>query len=112
MYKILLLEDYETDAELAVRVLHKAGLSFEHQRVETRAAFLQQATNWKPDVIISDFMLPELTALDALALLVEYSIDIPLVLVTGSQTEEIAVQCLKAGAVDYLLKSSLTRLLM
>ncbi len=108
--KILILEDRQTDADLAVRELHRAGLKFEFERVETKDQFLDALKRFDPDLILSDYTLPQFNGLEALQLLKEANIDRPFILCTGSLTEELAVECMKQGAADYILKTSLTRL--
>ena len=110
LLRILLLEDVQNDAELIQHELRKAHILFSARCVETREAFLQSLDEFLPDIIISDFSLPGFDALGALALLKEISMEIPFILVTGSQSEEVAVQCMQAGADDYILKATLKRL--
>lgn len=108
--RILIIEDQVTDAELAERELRKASISFISRRVETKAALLQELQDFEPDLILSDYGLPQFTGLEALRLLKQQKIEVPFILVTGSLTEEVAVECMKEGADDYILKSSLKRL--
>ena len=108
--KILLLEDNVYDAELIERELKKANLNFVTERVDSRAELLAKIPVFNPDLIISDFNMPQLNALEALELLQAHDYKIPFILVTGSQTEEVAVDCIRKGANDYILKYSLTRL--
>ena len=108
--RILILEDQPTDAELAVRELRRAQLEFEFKRVETRDEFLDALKDFEPNLILSDYGLPQFNGLEALRLLKELKIDLPFILCTGSLTEEVAVECMKQGASDYILKSSLKRL--
>lgn len=107
---ILLLEDVANDAELIERELSKAGILFTTLRVETRDEFCQALKSFAPDIILADFSLPQYSALDALRHLKEANSNVPLILVTGSHSEEVAVQCMKEGADDYILKVSLRRL--
>src|SRR5437660_2781528 len=108
--RILILEDVATDAELIERELRKANIAFTSQRVETKEDFSKALTEFEPDIIISDYGLPQFSGLEALRLLKEKDIPAPFILVTGSLTEEIAVLCMKEGADDYILKASLKRL--
>jgi two-component system cell cycle sensor histidine kinase/response regulator CckA len=107
---ILLVEDVSADAELIQHVLRKSGLDFTVRCVQSKKAFLKELRGAPPDVIISDFSMPQFNALDALHLLKSHRVNLPFILVTGSQSEETAVQCIHEGADDYILKSSLTRL--
>lgn len=108
--KILIVEDVATDAELIAMELENAALAFSYHRVESKEDLLHHLKHNTPDIVISDYSLPRLNALDALRIKNEYDPYIPFILVTGAQTEEIAVECIKKGADDYILKSSLTRL--
>ena len=108
--RILILEDVPTDAELARRELRDAGISFVSKRVETRDAFLAQLEKFAPDVILCDYMLPQFDGLSALRITRERFPHIPVIMFTGSINEETAVECIKAGAADYVLKTHLTRL--
>lgn len=106
---LLLLEDSATDAELLGARLKAADVPATLTRVATRDAFAQAlAEPW--DAIIADFRLPGFDALEALDLVTARGVDIPVIVVTGAVGEEVAVECMKRGAVDYLLKDRLTRL--
>ena len=108
--RILILEDTATDAELVERELRKAKVLFSSKRVDTKEAFLREIEEFAPDIILSDFSLPQFNGLEALRLLRERETGTPFILVTGSLTEEVAVECMKEGATDYILKTSLKRL--
>lgn len=108
--RILIVEDSDLDAESIERELRKAGIQFEATRVTTKKQFLKEIGNRTLDLILSDYCLPQFSGLEALHLLKAHRYEAPFVLVTGSQTEEVAVECMKEGAADYILKSSLTRL--
>jgi PAS domain S-box-containing protein len=110
LLKILFLEDLPSDAELAIMQLMKEGLTFEHLRVETKAEFINALKNFRPDIVISDYMLPTYNGLHALLDKIEIDPLLPFILYTGSINEEIAVQCMKAGATDYIIKEHMTRL--
>src|SRR5262245_38639133 len=103
---ILLVEDNTNDAELIVSELNKAQLHFHAHKVDTPEDFLEALDDFQPHVILADYSLPQFTALDALRLLRQKQSDVPLILVTGSHSEEVAVECMKEGAEDYILKSS------
>jgi diguanylate cyclase (GGDEF)-like protein/PAS domain S-box-containing protein len=108
--RILLLEDNISDSELICHELRKAGLEFVAQRVDTKDDYLRELADFSPEIILADYALPQFNAVQALQLLKKANLEIPLILVTGSQTEEVAVSCMKEGADDYILKSSLRRL--
>jgi diguanylate cyclase (GGDEF)-like protein/PAS domain S-box-containing protein len=108
--RILLLEDSPPDAELAERELRKAQISFISKRVDTKDDFERETRDFSPDLILADFHLPQFTALEAIHYLKTEDLDIPVILFTGSLTEEIAALCIKQGADDYILKSKTARL--
>lgn len=107
--RILILEDSPTDTELMLYELRSSKLEVDWQRVETEADYLSQL-NASFDVIIADYNMPQFQAMRALQILQERGLDIPLIIVSGSINEEVAVECMKQGATDYLLKDRLVRL--
>jgi len=108
--RILILEDVPTDAELMERELRKTGLKYASIRVDTRDAFLKELGDFSPDIVLSDYSLPRFTGLEAIGLVKERFPLIPIIIVTGSLSEVTAVECMKAGAADYVLKDNLVRL--
>ncbi|HEV7803032.1 MAG TPA: EAL domain-containing protein [Burkholderiales bacterium] len=109
--RVLLVEDEPLDAELCEHELRGAGFAFLSQRVYTRAAYTEALTSFAPDVILSDFSMPtDLDGFAALAIAREHASDIPFVFVSGTIGEERAVEAMKAGATDYVLKDRLNRL--
>lgn len=106
---VLLLEDSPADAELMVEELRQAGFEPNWQRVQTESEYLAQLDKL-PDLILADYSLPQFDGLRALQLLKGRGLDIPFIIVSGCIGEEVAVQCMKDGAADYLLKDRLTRL--
>jgi PAS domain S-box-containing protein len=110
LLKILFVEDLLSDAELAILELRKEGLRFEHTRVDTRSEFIKALNDFRPDIVISDYMMPSYNGMQALKDAHELDPLVPFILCTGSMNEETAVECLKAGANDYIIKEHLTRL--
>ncbi|HEY6158167.1 MAG TPA: response regulator [Gemmatimonadales bacterium] len=108
--RILVVEDNLEDARLAEWELHRAGLEFTARRVTTRPAFEQALREFHPDLIVADHNLPQFSGAAALELAREIAPGTPFILVTGSLDEETAVEYMKAGAVDYILKDRLARL--
>ncbi len=108
--RILILEDSLADADLLQRELRKGGLPFAARRVETRDDFVQQLEEFQPDLILADYSLPSFDGLAALELVRRKSPEIPFVFVSGSIGEERAIEALRLGATDYLLKDRLSRL--
>lgn len=108
--RILLLEDNALDAELIAAQLRLAKLSFDIHRVWTRDTFLAALSGHRFDIILSDHLLPGFDGDSALALAREHSPGLPFIFVSGTLTEELAVQALKRGARDYVVKQRLQRL--
>jgi PAS domain S-box-containing protein len=108
--RILFVEDLPSDTELAEREIRKSGLEFSSQRVDTKDAFLKALEVFRPDVIVSDYSMPEFDGMQALKLTLERDARLPFILLTGSMNEETAVACMKAGASDYVIKEHMTRL--
>jgi len=109
--KILFIEDVLQDAELIWREIGKEGLQFSHELVSTQNEYLEALNSTPPDIIISDFSLPKFDGLTALEIRNKICPMTPFILVTGSVNEEVAVECMKSGADDYILKNNLVRLL-
>ncbi|MBD2740093.1 EAL domain-containing protein [Coleofasciculus sp. FACHB-1120] len=107
--QILLLEDSLADAELTLHELCLSGFKSNWQRVETEADYLAQL-HPGIELILADYSLPQFNALRALQLLQERGLDIPFIVITGTVSEEVVVECMKQGAADYLLKDRLMRL--
>ena len=107
--KVLIVEDSPDDAELMVAQLRRAGLEFVWERVETEADFLAELKKL-PDIILSDYSLPQFTGLRAVELLRASGLNLPLILISGTMGEEAAVEAMRRGATDYLLKDRIARL--
>ncbi len=108
--RILIVEDVENDAELALRELRRAGLACDARRVETAAEYKKALEEFQPHVILSDFSMPHFDGMEALRIARQSYPDIPFLFVSGTLGEEYAVRALKNGATDYVLKSNLVRL--
>ena len=106
---LLLLEDSPADAELMIEALRESGFDPTFRRVQSKDAYLRELDQ-PPDFILSDYSMPQFTARDALRLMKERGLDLPFIIVSGCIGEEMAVECMKAGAADYLLKDRLGRL--
>jgi diguanylate cyclase (GGDEF)-like protein len=107
--RVLIVEDQVADAELMVRVLGRAGYRLDWQRVETKSDYAA-AVESLPDIVLADYSVPGFGALEALEFLRARRAEVPLIVVTGELRDEAAVDCIKRGAADYLLKDRLARL--
>ena len=108
--RVLLVEDSEADAELVRRELRRGGFEVTSERVETREA-MAAALNSEPwDLVISDYTMPSFDALGALSVVRDHGADIPVIIASGTIGEETAVDALRAGARDFIVKGRLMRL--
>ncbi len=108
--RVLLVEDNEDDADLLLIHLKKGGFDPVCERVETLQAMKTALSSKKFDIVISDYKLPHFSGRDALSLLKENRSDTPFIIVSGTIGEESAVEIMKAGASDYIMKNNLKRL--
>ena len=108
--RFLLVEDSVADNELIIRALHNGGFTFTSTTVKTPEPFRQHVRSHRPDIMLADYNLGEWRGLDALDILHDEGLDIPLILVTGALGEVTAVDCIRQGVSDYVLKGALTRL--
>ena len=108
--RVLVLEHVPEDAELVLWELNRAGLELQADVVATREDFLARVKERVYDVVLADYRLPNWSGLDALDLLRRHGKEIPFFLVTGTLGEEAAVECIKRGVTDYILKQNLARL--
>jgi signal transduction histidine kinase len=109
--RALIIEDSEDDALLILSELEAAGYEVEHQRVYSKQGMLgalRGESEW--DIILSDHNLPGFSSTEALLLLLQHNIDIPLIIVSGTIGEEVAVEAMKAGAQDFVMKGHLSKL--
>jgi signal transduction histidine kinase len=107
---ILMLEDNPTDSELAGHTLRRGGVRFTATRVETEEDFIRELDENPPDLILSDYALPGFDGYAALDIAKRKVPNIPFIFVTGTMGEEVAIETLKSGATDYVLKHRLARL--
>src|SRR6266853_270660 len=109
--RILVAEDSEADAELVQRELKRGGLDFQSRRVQTESDFRRELDEFQPHLVISDFSMPQFNGREALAIARESRGDIPFIFISGTIGENVAVEMMKAGADDYVMKNNLARLL-
>src|SRR6202165_2512042 len=108
--RVLHVEDNQLDAELVAQALRKGGFSVSMVVVQAEAEVERQLPLHRPDVVIADYNLPQWKGMDALYVLRREGLEIPLILVSGSLGDITAVECIKRGATDYVLKDGLARL--
>ncbi len=110
-FRVLMLEDSTTDAELIKRELEKSNFSMMINRVVTKEKFSEALQGFNPDLILSDYNLPSFDGLSALAIAKETTPFVPFIFVSGAIGEDRAIEALKNGATDYVLKDRLSRLI-
>lgn len=107
---VLIVEDLPSDAELAERELKTVLKNYMVQVVDTEEDFIEALKTFKPDLIISDYQMPVFDGLSALRITREKSPMVPFVMLTGAMHEDTVVDCMKAGADDYVIKEHIKRL--
>lgn len=108
--RILIIEDVPSDAELLEYELQLSGLTFIAKCVRTKTEFLKELDEFFPHIVLSDYSLPSFDGPTALKISVEKDPYLPFIVVSGAIGEEIAVEMLKKGATDYVLKNHLSHL--
>ena len=108
--RALLIEDQEDDAALVVRHLRRHGFDVRWERVDSAEALHAQLDDDGWDVVVADYMIPGFSGLAGLHLIRERGLDLPYLLVSGSLGEEVAVEAMREGAADYIMKDNLIRL--
>lgn len=108
--RILILEDNSADMELMEHELRRGDIRFTSKRVATKGSFERELEDFKPDIILADYSLPQFNAMEALLIMECKGIRVPFIIVTGTVKEEIAMKCVESGAWDYVIKDHLMRL--
>lgn len=109
--RVLMVEDSEGDAELLLRLFRESGYTPDFDRVDNAEAMRAALACHDWDIVVSDHRMPQFSAPEALAVLHESGLDLPFIVVSGSIGEATAVEAMKAGAHDYLMKDNLARLI-
>jgi PAS domain S-box-containing protein len=109
--RVLVVDDSEDDAELLLRELRRGGYDVAHRRVQTAETMRAALSQCSWDIVISDYTLPDFDAPAAISVLAESGSDIPILVVSGTIGEDTAVEALKAGAADFMVKGRLARFL-
>ncbi|HEY6952595.1 MAG TPA: response regulator, partial [Bacteroidota bacterium] len=107
--RVLIVEDSEDDTLLLTRELRQAGYEIQHDRVATQRDFTTALNNNPWDLILCDYTMPHFSGMKALYLLREKDDETPFIFVSGTISETTAIQAMKAGANDYVLKNNLKR---
>jgi len=108
--RLLMIEDNPDDEALVLRAIRKGGFNVEHVRVDNRDDLLTVLKNRDWDIVLSDYQMPEFNGLAALKIVKQRNKDLPFIVVSGTIGEEVAVEAMRSGAQDYLMKDNLTRL--
>src|SRR3954469_5406882 len=108
---VLLVEDSEDDAAFVLRELKRSAYEIHWERVETPEAMNEALDRRRWDVILSDYHMPRFSAPEAFRLLEARGVDVPFIIISGTVGEEVAVEAMRVGVHDYLLKGMLTRLM-
>ena len=108
--RILMLEANSADATAVAKELRKAGISFESRRVETKQQYEEGLQEYEPNLILADYWLPSFDGVSALTIAQEMLPEAPFIFVSGALGEELAIDAMKHGATDYVLKVGLSRL--
>jgi diguanylate cyclase (GGDEF)-like protein/PAS domain S-box-containing protein len=108
--KVLLAEDSERDALLVLRELKREGFECESRRIKTESDLRRELHEFRPQIVLSDFSMPPFDGIAALRVCRELAADIPFIFVSGTIGENVAVDAMKAGANDYVMKTNLIRL--
>jgi len=108
--KVLIVEDSEDDTEFLLRELRHGDYVPDHMRVDSPRTLREALKNGEWDIILSDYYMPGFSALTALQIVHDMNVSIPFIVITGATGEDIAVEAMRAGAQDYLLKHNLRRL--
>jgi signal transduction histidine kinase len=108
--RVLLVEDNQLDAELVLRAMRLDGFDVSARVVQDEAGFVEALRAHCPEIVLADYNLPSWRGMEALNLLRRQGLDIPMILVSGALGDVTAVECIKQGATDYVLKDGLARL--
>lgn len=109
--RILIVEDSEPDTELLLRELRRGGFTLEYERVDTAEGLTSALVSQSWDLIISDNAMPQMNSMQALTITQQLGLDIPFIIVSGSIGEDVAVDAMRSGAHDYLMKDNIARLI-
>ena len=109
-FNALIVEDNENDLQLLLLRFRREGITLNYVCVEEEKTYLEALDNQTWDIILADYALPNFSGIKALELLKQRAVDIPFIIVSGTIGEDVAVECMKSGARDYILKNNMARL--
>ncbi len=109
--RVLIIEDTDSDALLLLKEIQKGGFEVYYKQIEKEDQLKQELKELEWDIVFADYMLPQYDGINALKLIKEVKPDLPCIMLSGKAGEENAVEAMKAGAVDYILKDNFSRLL-
>lgn len=108
--RVFFLEDNPADVELELHELQKAGFEVIHDVARNRKTFFENLPRFTPDVILADYALPDITGIEAIDLCKKMEMEVPVILMTGEGNEQSAVDSLRLGAIDYIIKRNISGL--
>jgi signal transduction histidine kinase len=108
--RVFFLEDNLDDIELELYELKRAGYCVEHDTARNKKEFLEKLSSLRADIMLADYSLPDITGFEAIKIIKQRNVDIPVVLITGEGNEQAAVDSLRLGAVDYIIKRNISGL--
>lgn len=108
--RIIFIEDMDADFELAEGELRKHGVTCISRRVETSADLIKALDDFNPDIVISDYSLPQFNGMEALHITKKHTPDLPFIILTGTLKEDLAIECMHQGATGYVIKEHIDSL--
>lgn len=108
--KVVFLQDNLDDVELELREMRKGQFQVEYDVVRNRMEFMERVARFSPDIILADYELSDIAGIEAITVARELGVDVPVILITGEGNETIAVDSLRHGAIDYILRKNIAGL--
>lgn len=108
--RVFFLEDNPDDIELELHELKRAGYNVEYDAARNKKKFLEKLPSLNADIMLADYSLPDITGYEAIEIFKQRNIDIPVILITGEGNEQVAVDSLRLGAMDYIIKRNMSGL--
>lgn len=108
--RVFFLEDNPDDVELEIYELQKTGVKITYDVAKNRKTFFEKLPAFDPDIILADYSLPDINGIEAIELCKQMNVDVPVIFITGEGNEQIAVDSLRLGAIDYIIKRNISGL--